>query len=259
MFSVYHFMWLGICVALIGGGLAWLIKNKPDLERVLTFACVIAVLSEVIKTISMLQMVPSADGSRMFLYLEMNHLPLHLCSLPIFFIFYVRFAKPGKLRDAVLAFMYPSCTIGAFFALLIPTIFSTSIKVTQAFIHPIGYQFFLFHAMLILLGLYIPLSGQVNLRPKHYLTTLEILGVIAFASIYLNSLEASPIYENGKLLSVEYSPNFFFTYRTPIGIKLTEMWHWYVYLGVLLVLALALIAVFYIPVFIKAKRNKTEI
>ena len=258
MFSVYHFIWLGICAALIVVGLVWLTKNKPSLERVLNLACVVAVLSEVIKTFSMLQMVPSADGSKMFLYLQMNHLPLHLCSLQIFFIFYVRFAKPGKLRDAVLAFMYPSCTIGAFFALIIPTIFSTSIKAAQAFTHPIGYQFFLFHTMLILLGLYIPMSGQVELRPKHYLTTLEILGVVAFASIYLNSLVASPIYQNGKLLSVEYSPNFFFTYRTPIGIKLTEMWHWYVYIAILLMLALALIAVFYIPVFLKAKRNQAE-
>lgn len=256
MFTINHFIWLGICAVLVTGSMIVLQKKKPRLSSVLNVCCVVCVISELIKTFSMMQMVPSADGSRMYLYIEMSHMPLHLCSLQIITIFFVRFAKESNFRNIILAFMYPTCVLGAFMALLMPSIFSTSISVTQAFTHPLAYQFFLYHTMLIVLGLYIFTSKQVDIRPKHYLTTLAALGVMAFVSLYLNSMFAVPVYNSQELVNVEYSPNFFFTYRTPIGIKLTEMWHWYVYLAIIGALAVTLIAVFFIPVFARARREK---
>lgn len=256
MFTVNHFIWLGISAVLIAGSLIWLFKYKPPLEKVLTVACIVSVLSEIVKTVSALQLVPSSNGTTMRLYMEMSHLPLHLCSVQIFLIFFAKFGRESKVKDALLAFMYPSCTIGATFALAIPTVFSTTIKPSQAFTHPIGYQFFIFHSMLIVLGIYIAYAKRQVIKPKHYFSTLGILGALAFASIYLNSVFAEPIYKNGKLISVEDSPNFFFTYRTPIGIKLTEMWHWYVYIAIIAALACVLVALFYLPFFIKDYREK---
>lgn len=120
-----------------------------------------------------------------------------------------------------------------------------------------AYQYFLYHSLLIILGLYILLSRQVDLRPRHYLTTLACLGVAAFGSLYLNAMFASPIYEDDKLVSVDYVPNFFFTNQPPISaIKLTELWHWYLYLAVIAALAVALIALFYLPVFLRARKAK---
>ncbi|MBP3657644.1 MAG: YwaF family protein [Clostridia bacterium] len=256
MFSAYHFIWLAICIALIAGSVAYLRRTKPPLERVLSAACVVAVVSEVVKTFSMLQMVPASDGTTMHVYLSMAHVPLHLCSLQILFIFYTRFSSNTKLREILLAFMYPSCLIGAFLALCIPTILGDSIRVNQAFTHPLGYQYFLYHTMLVVLGLYIPMSGGIDLRPKHYLTSLATIGVLGFASIYMNSIFSQPVYLNGKLMSVEHGTNFFFTFETPIGIPLTEMWHWYLYLAILLLLCVLLIGLCYVPVFVKAAREK---
>jgi hypothetical protein len=48
----------------------------------------------------------------------------------------------------------------------------------------------------------------------------------------------------------------FFTYRPPINIALTKIWHWYLYLAVITVLAASLVALFYIPVFRKAGKKK---
>ncbi len=255
MFTVYHFIWLAICLLFCGIALWQLKKHKPALKKVLSWACIGCILSETVKTLSVLEMVPSADGTSMHLYLEMQHLPLHLCSIQILFIFYSRFAKESKAKEILLAFMYPSCTLGAFFAILLPSIFSTSIEPYQAFTHPLAYQFFLYHAMLVVLGLYIAMSGEVKIRGKHYFYSLGILGVLAFISLYLNSMFAVPTYANGELMSVEYSTNFFFTQNTPIGIELYTKGQWFLYMAIILTLALVLIGLFYLPFILKERKN----
>lgn len=176
MFTVYHFIWLAVCAALIAGTLVFLKQRRPPLKSVLSVCCVLCVLSELVKDLSVIKMVPSSDGSMLLPYMEMQHLPFHLCSIQILLIFFVRFARPGRGRTTVLAFMYPTALIGAALALAMPSIFSTSIEVSQAFTHPLAYQFFLYHSMLVVLGAYIPLCGEVELRPKHYFSTLGILG-----------------------------------------------------------------------------------
>jgi len=49
------------------------------------------------------------------------------------------------------------------------------------------------------------------------------------------------------LQSVDYTPNFFFTYKFPIGIVFTEIWHWYIYIAVIAVAAAAVIGLMYLP------------
>ena len=47
--------------------------------------------------------------------------------------------------------------------------------------------------MLVVLGLYIPLSREVELRPRHYLSTMAIVVAAGFVSFYLNSAFAVPV------------------------------------------------------------------
>lgn len=258
MFTLQHFIWLFISIALVVCGIVYLQKKKPPMKTVLSIACVICVLSELIKTFSSMQMIPSENGKEIFLYIEMQHLPLHLCSIQILFIFYTRFTTNQRNRTTILAFIYPTATLGAAFALFIPTIFSTSIDISQAFTHPLAYQYFLYHTMLIILGSYVALSGQVDIQPKHYFSTVGILAALAYVSIYLNSMFADVNYDNDKLISVDYSPNFFFTYRTPIGIELTEIWQWIIYLAIIIVLALSLIGLMFWIYFKAAKQRKVQ-
>lgn len=127
MFSVYHCLWLAICGCLMTLAVVWLRRKRPSLDWVLSVACVGCVLSELTKVFSVIQLVPSADGSMVYPYLALQHLPLHLCSIQIVMIFYARFAREGRMREAVLAFMYPTCLLGAFLALLMPSIYGSSI------------------------------------------------------------------------------------------------------------------------------------
>lgn len=255
MFTINHFIWVGIVIVCVIIALRYLHKHQVPLQKVLSVCCVLALISEFIKTFSVLKLVPSADGSVMYPYISMGHLPLHLCSIQILFIFYTRFSSNEKAKETLLAFMYPSCLLGALMAVALPSIFNDSISVSQAFTHPLAYQFFLYHAMLIILGIYIFTSRQVNVQPKHYLTTIGIIALLAFISLYINSMFAQPTYINGELQSVEYAANMFFTYIPVIAIPLTELWHWHVYLLVIVLLALILITLVYIPVFLRNKKT----
>lgn len=256
MFTVYHLIWGIISLAIIVSCLAFLYKNKPELNKVLNIACVLSVVSELVKTFSVIKIVPSSDGTLYYPYIETEHMPLHLCSLQILIIFFVRFTNNEKMRQMFLGFMYPTCTLGAFFALLLPSLFDSSVMPHQAFVKPHAYQYFLYHCMLIILGLYIPKCKEVKLRTKNYISTIAILAVISFLSFYINSALASATYVDEKLISVDYLPNFFFTFLTPINIPLKEIWHWYIYIAILLVLAIGLIALFYLPVFIRERKEK---
>lgn len=251
MFSIQHIIWIVISVAAIVFGIFVLKKKKPTLRQVLTSACVVCVASELVKVFSCLQLVPSADGSILYPYLELQHLPLHLCSIQLFFILYCRFGKGSiagsRSKQLILQFMYPTCAVGAPFAIILPSIFNTTISVSQAFTHPIAYQTFLYHAMLIVLGMYIPMSGEVKFSWKTYGKTMGFLGLVFFAQIYLNSLFADVTYVNGKLSAVNYVTNFFFVFKTPIGIALNTKLAWMIYVAILVALAFLLIWLLYLP------------
>ena len=251
MFSIQHIIWVVISLALIAADVILLYRKRPPLKKVLDRAVVFCLASELVKVFSCIEMVPSADGSILYPYLELKHLPLHLCSIQLIFILYCRFAK-GELKESptkqfLLRFMYPTCAIGAMFAIFLPSIFSTTITVNQAFTHPIAYQTFIYHSMLIALGIYIPMSGEVSFSWKSYRRTMGFFALISFAMIYLNSLFASETYENGKLVSVDHATNFFFIYRTPIGVELKTKSAWMIYLLILVALAFGLIWLLYLP------------
>ena len=256
MFTAYHFIWLAVSFILIAAAIVLLIKYKPDMRRVLTWACIGAVLSELTRAFSLMHLIPSADGTITIPFLELHNLPFHLCSVQVLLIFYSRFAKESKLRTAILAFMYPTFAAGAFIALFIPIIFTDDIHVSQAFTHPIAYQYFLYHSMLVILGVYIAVSKQVDIQRKHCFTTIGILFFMAFISIYLNSWMAMPTYRNGEVVSVDYTPNFFFTYKPPVPFEFTEIWQWYIYFMILVAVVCIFALVFYMPFFKKKGKEQ---
>lgn len=253
MFSAVHFIWLGISIISIILLTIFINKKKLSLIQVLNGCCIFCVISELTKLLSLIQIVPSSDGTQFYPYFPMNQMPLHLCSIQIIFIFYVRFTKNEERRNALFGIMYPACLLGATSALLLPGIFPNTVKLEEAFINPVAYQFFFYHVMLIVLSLYIVRSNEVKLERKHFKTALISLYSLAIGSLYINSMLASPVYENGVLKSVEFAPNFFFTFQTPIGLALTEKWQWLLYLLILTSVSITLVRIVYIPIFRRSK------
>ena len=256
MFTWRHFVWLFICLLMIVLTVMGYDRKKPSLDKVLNTAVIICIFSEVSKVLSTVRLVPSANGELLLPYLPLNHLPLHFCSIQILFICYVRYIAKGKTREDMLAFMYPTCVIGAILALAMPSIFSTSIPVEKAFVSLISYQFFIFHSMLIALGIIIVKSGEVDWSMKHLYTTIGGILLLGFVSIYLNSMFASPTYVDGQLISVDFWTNFFFTYQNPLGIKISALWHWYVYILIVIALVFILVSAFMYPLIRKNHKQK---
>lgn len=256
MFTWRHFLWLAICFGLILALTHSYNKKRPSLDRVLTTAIIVVAFSEAAKMTSVIQLVPSENAELLLPYLPLNHLPLHFCSIQIILIIAAKLMKNEKRREKLLAFMAPTCVLGGAAALILPSIFSTTISVEQAFTSLVSYQFFIFHTMIISLGLIIIKSDSVEWSMKHFKNTLLIVYLFGIISIYLNSIFASPTYVDGKLVSVDFWTNFFFTYQNPVGIKITQIWQWYLYLLILALLAALLLYLFYLPLI--KKKNKTK-
>ena len=81
---------------------------------------------------------------------------------------------------------------------------------------------------------------------------------MAYVSIYLNSWMAMVTYKNGEVVSVDYTPNFFFTYKPPVPFEFTAIWQWYVYFLILVAVVCIFALVFYLP-FFKKKKDKTDL
>lgn len=256
MYTLNHFIWIAVCLVIIAVSSYLLKKYKPRLKWVLTVACIVSAISELIKTFSLMKLIPSADGTMFYPYIELENVPFHLCSIQIIFIFITRFMKESNKRTTILAFMYPTTIVGAFAAIMIPTVFTKHVPVENAFTHIMTYQFFLYHTMLIILGIYIVMSKEVKIEKKHFVSSFLILFVLSFISLYINSIFANVRYVNGEIVSIEYVGNFFFTYETPIGIRFTKIWHWYLYYSILFSIASAFLFVFFLPFFGKEKNEK---
>ncbi len=256
MFSLNHFIWIGISVVLITTAIVLLNKYRPPIKNVLTVCCVMAVLSEITKVLSMVKLVPSSDGSMMTPYLELNQLPFNPCSLQIIFIFIARLTSNESLRRTALGFMYPTCLGGAVGAILLPTIFTYSIDASQAFTHPLGYQYFLYHSMLFTLGVYIPMSREAHLGRRQYATTMGLFFTFGFSSIYINALCASPTYVDGELISVDFATNFFFTGSQSWLMTFTDISQWRLYFLAIVIFAAVGITAVYIPYIRKPKKTE---
>ena len=126
MFTWRHLLWLVICAAMVSSAVYLFKKKRPDLDRVLTIALIVAVLSEMAKVAGVIELVPSYHKDLLLPYIPMNQLPLHLCSIQIVLIASAKFMKNGKQRENLLALMAPTCALGGIVALLMPSIFTNN-------------------------------------------------------------------------------------------------------------------------------------
>ena len=88
MFSLEHFIWLGISVVIIVGMFFIYRKCKLSYDTVLNIMLVVSVASETVKILC--NMEPAPDG-RTGKILDPGDLPFHLCSLQIFLMFALKF------------------------------------------------------------------------------------------------------------------------------------------------------------------------
>lgn len=249
MFTSTHFLILGICFVSAAIILYFLKKKHVNLEKMMTIMVIVTIFSELGKVFARIEVI---DGRAL---LASEFLPFHLCSIQLFFIWYLKFfCKNKKVQDTLLAFMYPTCFLGGLMALLIATVNPVS------FANPEIYEYFGYHMMMVVLGLYIPLTKQVDFNFKTLVKTGALLLIMFFFTIYLNSMfthltptnffySAFPPLEN-----LPYLNFTFFGY-----IFANEKIGWIVYLIKLIFLGLVLVTLSYLPFLLKKQIKESSI
>ncbi len=268
MFSIGHIFFILISAVLIAGGLIICCRKQPSMHRLLIACLVVALVSEAVKVLGNMVIVPVVEpvienGSLVYRetgnftpYLEAEHYPFELCSYQIFFIIIALVLKNPKWQKRLYALMYTSCIVGAGMAVVLSSAapglssikdFASSVQVWRTFIY---------HSMLIVLGVYIGRSEEGGIRFRDVRSTVIIIAILDFATLYVNSMMATPYYSGDNLVGIGNVVNYFSSYNNPLGIPMAGKTQWFIYLGIRLVLALTLITLVNLPLLAKERRNR---
>lgn len=257
MYSTGHLIWIAVSAVLIIGGFLAIKIRKPTLEQVLKACLVVGVVSEVTKVFSVTDILPvvtpeivtTGSGAELIYtpigqytpYLKMEHLPLELCSLMIVFLIAALLMKNGIWRSRLLTMMYITGTIGGLMGIFLSYIASEYTSAATFLTAPRAWQYFLYHSMVVTLGLYLGFEYNGGVSLRFWKSTMAGILLLDLPSFYLNSVFSQPAYADGAPVGILYRTNFFSSYVNPLGLVLTEKWQWLAYLGIRFVLATALI------------------
>ena len=232
MFTTNHFIWIGICGVFVAGMLFFGVKKRLSLKCAGYIMTAICACSEVVKMVC--GMVESPLGG---MHLDPLCLPFHLCSMMLFGVLFITFAKEGKARQTMVNFIAVMGTLGSICAILIPTDGTdfTTIAV---------YQGFIYHAGLLWFSLYMIVRKEAKLGLKSFGKNVGILLILVLVMIYVNSI-----------LSV-YGTNFMFLVRPPMeNLPVLNLNHgWYVYFLTIVSIGLLVITLFHLPFILSERR-----
>lgn len=234
MFTVGHFIWLGI-IALLITALLIIVKKCNVSQTVVQKSVFYLLLALKLLHVS-LSMKVSADGG---MVIEQGQLSFHLCSLMIYAVILINLVKNERLIKTVKSFMVPAMLIGAAMSLLIPT---EGVDPTV----PRVWQYMLIHGVLVFYGLYLMLVERVDLSLRAYLSNLKILvGIVALGFMMNSILE-------------QYNTNFLFLRKPPMeGLPILNLDHgWYLYFLTLAIIACVLVFLPHLPFVIADARRK---
>ena len=161
-----------------------------------------------------------------------------------------------SFREKLLAVMYGTALIGGVIAILLASIAPEFETAAAFFSAPRAWQFFLYHAMVVTLGVAIGMDREYRLRFRDIRWT--ILGVLGldWLMYYANSIMSVPYYQGDHLVGMGYDVNYFSSYNNPLGIVMSDKTAYLVYLLIRLVLALALITLVYVPFVLRDKKER---
>ena len=232
MFSLGHFIWLGIFAVLITALLLF-IKKRGVSGRVVQKTVFYLTVAVKLFHVS-LSMKESPDGG---MVIDQTQLAFHLCSLMVYAVIIANFIKNEKILAKLKSFMVPCMMIGATMALLIPTEGVDPEKLRV-------WQYMLTHAVLVFYGLYLMLIEKVDLSFDAFLNNLKLLVCVVVLAFLMNSV------------LMEYETNFLFLRKPPMdGLPILNLNNgWFVYFLTLAVIACLLLFLVHLP-FIRRDRK----
>lgn len=229
MFSLGHFIWLGIFIVVIVTALILLKKYNVSPLTVGKIVTVIAVVAKLFHL--SLSMAPSPDGG---MVLKQSQLDFHLCSIQVYLMIACQLIKDQSKVNAVKGFMAPTMAIGALMAILIPT---EGVDPSV----PRVWQYMIIHANMVFYGFYLMLVERVDLGFKTYKRNL-----ISFSGLGILGLTMNSILER-------YNVNFLYLRKPPMdNLPILNLNNGYfVYIITLIIVAISLLTIVHLPFMIK--------
>lgn len=139
--------------------------------------------------------------------------------------------------------------------------------ITIEFDRPLAWQYFLYHAFLLIYGLYIPISKVVKIDTKMYLNTCVCLIGLFLVSIYINGLIAVPsqdvINGAGEVIGSTEGLYVWFFYSTKPPIEDLPILNlengWFMYILSILLIGIVMVTLVHIPFFIKDYKEHKQL
>lgn len=271
MFNLDHILWLVVSGVMVFLLTFFSVRKKWSFKKVITIMAIIAIVSEVYKIATHMFPVTRSDflgeggsveGYSNAMYLLPKSLPFHLCSILIFFIFYLALSNNQKMIEKVKTFVVPVFVIAGGLAIIINTSFKSSINNFESFIgcqkdlqeHNMSsylqslsaYQYFPYHAGILWVGLYLIITKQVKFGLKEWLRNDVILFALLVFAIWINSF------------FIKFQTNFMFVVCPPAdNLPLLNLDHgWYVYMVHYMFVGAFLTFLFQLPWIIKEFKTK---
>ena len=240
MFTTEHFIWLGICAAIIAVLTFISLKLRLSFKTSAYIMAAITLVSETAKIISHMEYVNGKDCTD-GMVIDPNALPLHLCSLLALAFLYLPFCKNEKIKSFLTSFIIPVGLIGALLAILMATSGTD-------FSDPEPYQCFIYHSAMVWFAIYLVATKQTELGIRAWGRNLMTAGGMAVMMIWIN----------GALQ--QYDTNFWFVVRPPAdNLPILNLDHgWYAYFGSLILCGLVGITAVHLPFIIKELKNKNK-
>ena len=278
MFNLDHIIWLVLSIAGIALLTFFSVKKKWSFKKVAIIVAIIALASETFKIAThvfpcyrkdFLGEGAKVSGFEGAMYLLPKSLPFHLCSMLIFFVFFLALSKNEKLIEKVKTFCVPIFIFAGILALVINTAFDGDIHNFESFTGCIedlnaykaskdaldlssylatlsAYQYFPYHAAILWFGLYTMITKQVKFGFKEWLRNDLILYALFICAIWMNSI------------TIKFSTNFMFVVCPPAkGLPLLNLNHgWHVYIIHYMLIAAICTFLFQLPFMIKEWKAK---
>lgn len=196
MFSTKHFILLFICALYTFCSLLLLKKRKPTLDIAVKTLLTIGIITETLKVCAYIVKNEETYGG----YLPKTDLPFHLCSIQLIIMTVIVLSKNERTKRALYSFMLPTCLIGGFAALLLPTSSALGMPV-------ITVQYFLYHTSIIVFAIYLYMSDELRFEFRDYTSTCLILFASFLVAVYLN----------GWINDYEHPVNFMYVVNPPVS------------------------------------------
>ena len=269
MFGPGHIAFIAISFALIVVGLGFLMRKRPTVEQLIKVCLPIAMVGEMIKLFYTIEIVPivgavieygqiAYQATGLYVpHLETEHLPLELCSLQMVFMFVALVVSNPVWKHRLYSIIYGTGLAGGLLAILLSSI-APEFETAAAFLTSLrAWEFFIYHAMLIVLALYIALDRGVDLRFRDikwpYVTFLGL----EFVSLYANSVLSVPVYQADELKGIAYEVNLLSSYHFGDGLTTASKTDSLLHLGFIVVSSIVALLLMYVP-FLRRSRAKSD-